>query len=659
MLRLLTLVLFLLLGILLVFGSVKTGIDDDEELPLDKFDLKKARGEAEKLANLIYQRFEFWNEKTYPFFLYSSNMPDYAWDILKYKIAIKTLMKPNDNNDRTKQPTGAEEEGSSNLEKDFLMIFGGSSVTAGHDNYFAESWPIVYERRMKPIFNALGVRLRVHNVAQGANNCLPSNFCYESMGGFRADWIGWEQSYNCGKAVNIFELMARVAKWSDAVLYFAASGAFKPDKCKNSPDKVPWSNEKWTPEVAGLKVGDKTYPTNDTEGYKDANLKKGSWWDHEYAEYKPRKEEIAKFRALLHEGYMAANSVGRFTGAMYPHYNGVAPHGFSVWTRGELGDAMNFRGDCYEEGGLHWMTFDAAKYSKGSGANWHPPAGMHLLRGEILAYNYVHVAMDAIDMVETALNELGEGQDTPEKRKEMVAGYLKKLEKLQKPMPEKPMFCSPDCDTKPQCYTNFEPHYNSKRLLTNLVVGSHEGWNWVRKAGSAQSMDKYGYLDFRPCYETVRDVAEGHSIAIKVEIKPGHNNFVKVCSFPMAKEGLRHSTFRLDLFKDPPCSDCAEMNKKEHVERHLEEQERRLIEQRRNMRSVRDLRSLEEGAGSVNTTQYVIPELSTLMLLNDRKYHGDECHLVSGLPVGKHVLVITTKKVEGYHQHSLSHLIQW
>ena len=130
----------------------------------------------------------------------------------------------------------------------------------------------------------------------------------------------------------------------------------------------------------------------------------------------------------------------------------------------------------------------------------------------------------------------------------------------------------------------------------------------------------------------------------------------------MAKEGLRHSTFRLDTYKDPPCSDCSKEEKEEHVERHLREQEKRKLQQTRSMRSVSDLRALQEetAAAGVNLTQYIIPtDFESLMLLSDRKYHGDECHLVSNIPIGKHVLVITTNKVEGHHTHSLSHLIQW
>lgn len=34
------------------------------------------------------------------------------------------------------------------------------------------------------------------------------------------------------------------------------------------------------------------------------------------------------------------------------------------------------------------------------GRNWHPTKGIHLMRGELLAYNYAHILLDAIDMVE-------------------------------------------------------------------------------------------------------------------------------------------------------------------------------------------------------------------------------------------------------------------
>lgn len=52
---------------------------------------------------------------------------------------------------------------------------------------------MIVQQRMKGIFDALGIDFQVHNIAQGANNCIPYTFCYESMGGFDPDFMGWEQ----------------------------------------------------------------------------------------------------------------------------------------------------------------------------------------------------------------------------------------------------------------------------------------------------------------------------------------------------------------------------------------------------------------------------------------------------------------------------------
>jgi len=122
----------------ITFSSLNTSFADLHAL-------HAAKSQADKLANLIYQRFEFHNKDWFQFFMGSSNMPDYAWDILKYKVAKKFV------------------DGNST----FLFIFGGSSVTAGHDNYYNQSYPLVLERRLKPVFDALGISLLVHNIAQG------------------------------------------------------------------------------------------------------------------------------------------------------------------------------------------------------------------------------------------------------------------------------------------------------------------------------------------------------------------------------------------------------------------------------------------------------------------------------------------------------------
>ena len=311
-------------------------------------DLEAGRKHAQKTINLIYHRFEFWNVDRYPFFLYSMNFPDFAWDTLKYKFALKALLpagsKPEPGSGANMDPEkgkGGSMSSSSNFAKEFMMIFGGSSVTAGHDNFFSESYPMVFQRRIQDALAAIDVPMSVRNIAQGANNCFPSDFCYESMGGALADWIGWEQSYNCGKAHNVFEQMARTCGWNDAILHFSASGAFKPDECLPQPvdnstgkPRMAWTKEAWTPEKEGLKEGmpiPHDYPNG--KGYKDAegdkpNLVGGGHMPFIYHEYLPNITKVEQHRQQLHEGYMEANPVGRFTGMMYPHYNGAGPHGF-------------------------------------------------------------------------------------------------------------------------------------------------------------------------------------------------------------------------------------------------------------------------------------------------------------------------------------------
>ena len=228
----------------------------------DSSKLARAKDITQNLLSLIWNRYELGGIYK-NFFLSTLNVGNSTWDIMKYKFAHKFV------------------EGN----KDFLMVFGGSSVTAGHDNYFNQSFPMVFDRRMTPLFDALGIKLigkeenfcnardildvlsdlfhvhfilqtsEVHNIAQGANECYPYDLCYEPMGGHDPDWIQWEQSFNCGHNPEFFEMITRAGYWSKnkAVTLFVASGAWNPSGCPKSPITPPYSDEYWTEESAGLK----------------------------------------------------------------------------------------------------------------------------------------------------------------------------------------------------------------------------------------------------------------------------------------------------------------------------------------------------------------------------------------------------------------------
>ena len=169
------------------------------------------------------------------------------------------------------------------------MIFGGSSVTAGHDNYFNQSYPKIVEKRMGKIFSALGIELIVRNIAMGANPCFPYELCYEAQGGSDADFYGWEQSYNCGRDAELFELFGRWGGWSRnrGLIYFSASGFTTPAACSPSRDHPPFSDEDWTPESAALPP------------------------------WRPGRAEVVAEKQLLNKFHEARSSSSRYTGYLH------------------------------------------------------------------------------------------------------------------------------------------------------------------------------------------------------------------------------------------------------------------------------------------------------------------------------------------------------
>lgn len=126
-----------------------SSLSSDKEQPLsfrnleDRIDFKDAVVLAQDVLNLIRHRYEL-DGIGGQFFLASNNVDRHTWDVIKFKMAKKILGK-----------------------EQFLMTFGGSSVTAGHDNYHNQSYPAVVNRRLSPILEALDVELVVRNIAQG------------------------------------------------------------------------------------------------------------------------------------------------------------------------------------------------------------------------------------------------------------------------------------------------------------------------------------------------------------------------------------------------------------------------------------------------------------------------------------------------------------
>lgn len=100
-----------------------------------------------------------WDISHYPYFLSYVHVPKQSWDIQKSKF-IKLILR-----------TGT---------RSFVVGFSGSSVTAGHDNYFREAYPQIFYEALAPIFRELRIELVVRNHALGNNPCYPYDACIET-----------------------------------------------------------------------------------------------------------------------------------------------------------------------------------------------------------------------------------------------------------------------------------------------------------------------------------------------------------------------------------------------------------------------------------------------------------------------------------------------
>ena len=57
-------------------------------------------------------------------------------------------------------------------QRTFTVVFGGTSVTAGHDNLYNQSYPFAFERMVKCAFEAAGLTLVVRPC--GSSSPLPT-----------------------------------------------------------------------------------------------------------------------------------------------------------------------------------------------------------------------------------------------------------------------------------------------------------------------------------------------------------------------------------------------------------------------------------------------------------------------------------------------------
>lgn len=230
----------------------------------------------------------------------------------------------------------------------------------------------------------------------------------------------------------------------------------------------------------------------------------------------------------------------------------------------------------------------------------HPGKGMHQLRGELISFLYSLIFLDALHDVQS---RLASASATVQAVREQVSSERAGMVKTT--VVHKPVSCGKyNCETKPQCHTNYRSHFSEDQFLSQQIVGPLTWKTNVERPAEADTQFK----EFRPGYYS-SDSKDG---GIHLKINIGEVKFVLVCSyhFPNA-----HLAMEYYLEMNVPTS--------------------RL------------------------TADYIPSDKVVNWEADVKEDRGWGCQKVHNLPEGQHVLGIRFKENDKKAAAGISHLITW
>ena len=354
------------------------------------------------------------------------------WDVDRYPLFLSLVHAPSSSFALQKQKLQALLL-SSAARQQFIMGFSGSSVTAGHDNYFHEAFPSVLNATLRPIFKSLDIELVVRNHAFGNNPCCPYNDCLETHLGDDLDILAWEQSMNCGRDPRPVETFLRAAARmpKKPSVWFLTSGTPYWDDCSSGKNKT-------------------TLVLIEGKGWVEQQ-------QSQQPQPKPGTTELEK--TLLQQQQQETSS------SIVPHLDSftflqVKTRSGSVLNLASLYGALAPVGQnvqaieayrCQPSPSLYDGNFSTK--TPGGGNKWHPGKVGHELRADSLSWYLLSV-------LEAALQQQGPPPPlTP-----------------QTPPPVNPIVCNPEeCDSRPTCLTDYTPQI----LPSSLTKSIHDSHNWT------------------------------------------------------------------------------------------------------------------------------------------------------------------------------------
>mmetsp|Transcript_86230 Transcript_86230/g.167106 ORF Transcript_86230/g.167106 Transcript_86230/m.167106 type:complete len:522 (+) Transcript_86230:92-1657(+) len=355
----------------------------------------------------------------------------------------------------------------------FTVAFAGTSVSAGHDNWFNQSHPFCYERAFGPSFAAAGGALRVRNHAMGGNSVTPSHFCAPAQLDLRGD---------LDLAVYEFAMIAarddcRFEYFVRSVLLLPRAPAFM----AYTTSGLSWRNddkgEASTVAAAGAYPGPKLLTKQTC---------KRKWMVDYYANAGAHYGDLA---AIGHElGHLPQFVSSKMMGVRencggHPNtckaiHGGGVPTDASVSLGVEDGDGSGSgdRGGEKKGGGKKGGGGGKKKQAdprRRRLAPFHPGPGAHEWTGQMLAHAHLALLIGAVEIAERAASALSptsakEGQEAVAK----LSGSLSSHWQPATPLPPPAGCHGPYClSTSAHCFSTYTPR-SPEADLAALMVGA-------------------------------------------------------------------------------------------------------------------------------------------------------------------------------------------
>lgn len=438
--------------------------------------LRRSYATARKIQQAVLEE---WDYEHFPkSFDETFDISPASWEIMKLKLMYEILLGPYlTDGEHAKQ--GGE----------WIMSFTGSSVTAGHDDYYNQSYPSVFNSTFRPAMDALGLRFDVRNQAMGNNQCNPYDYCVETIAGDDIDFVSWEQSFNCGNHVFLAEAFLRSAMnvknpnnptSPKPVVMFTSSNTecWTYKDCENRGDDAP------TQPLGGSRLNNKNGGTSidySRLDWKRRATKNKLWTTNDFFSYHNRDIDKRECMSQLYQG-MGVQIYDSNNGRNKEEYMCKGPYG---------------------------PYFCETQFA---GVRWHPGVSQHKLRGhvqsvfhlEMLKHAIEHIALhipsftyeappppspwgNKVDCEAESQKHTGSlavgcedfiDAKTKDGLKALMTHVQTKLTELQSGFPEKGRTCD-DCDANVKCYTTHAPRM--KNGLDEIAFKPAAGANAEKK----------------------------------------------------------------------------------------------------------------------------------------------------------------------------------